>query len=286
MDEVIYKYLTKNTEITDLLAKYADTPAIFNREAPAAIDEDWNDGQTQYPRIIFGLDMQDDPEREISGTLTLDVYITPDVFLENIEPIVHKALDQKFFADAENTIAVNWRTNTPFTTPESGDQIAGVTMVFDVVALPVQHLNYPCPVTAVDSFVKKLFPDYIVIGQDNLPEVFEATDEKPVLYVRLRNLSDSSRPNTYFTQWYDATLMVHIIAPDLTTRSTIAKMLLEAIAIRRQRITMPDDSPMMVNRTDTQMGADQLKTGQITITGTYGILTQFGGTPLKNIIVR
>ena len=92
MDEVIYKYLTKNTEITDLLAKYADTPAIFNREAPAAIDENWNDGQTQYPRIIFGLDMQDDPEREISGTLTLDVYITPDVFLENIEPIVHKAV--------------------------------------------------------------------------------------------------------------------------------------------------------------------------------------------------
>lgn len=211
------------------------------------------------------------------------MYFSTDIFLEDIEPIVRGVLDQKFFSDAENTIAVNWRSNNPFVTPESGDQIAGATMVFDVVAFPDQHLTFPCPVTALDTMVKGIFPDYIVIGTDELKPVFEATDEVPVLYVRLRDLKASTRPDTYFVQWYDATMMVHVIAPDINAREKVAKLLLEALGVRRQRITMPDGSPMMISQIIEQMGADQLKTGQITITGTYGILTKFSGTPLNNI---
>lgn len=282
MDEVIYEHLKEQHGLINILTSYADEPAIFNREAPAAEDEEWADG-AQYPRIIFGLDMQEDPERKISGTLTLDVYISTDVFIEDIEPKVRSALDQKFFSDTENTIAVNWRSNNPFTTPEAGDQIAGVTMVFDVVALPDQHLTFPCPVTALDMFVKEVFPDFIVIGMDDLPSVFEATDSIPVLYVRLRELKSSTRPNTYFTQWYDATMMVHVIAPDITVREKLAKILIETLGRRRERITMPDGAPMMISQVIEQMGADQLKTGQITMTGTYGLLTQFVSTPLNHI---
>ena len=282
MDEVIYEHLIEQPDLMDILTSYDERPAVFNREAPAAEDEEWADG-AQYPRIIFGLDMQEDPERKISGTLTLDVYFSTEVFLEDIEPMVRRTLDQKFFSDTDNTIAVNWRSNNPFVTPESGDQIAGVTMVFDVVALPGQHLTFPCPVTALDEFVKEIFPKFTVIGMDRLPHVFEATDSIPVLYVRLRELKSSTRPNTYFTQWYDATMVVHVIAPDITAREKVAKILIEALGRRRERIKMPDGSPMMISQVVEQMGADQLKTGQITMTGTYGLLTKFSGTPLKSI---
>lgn len=282
MDEVIYEHLISQAELADVLTSWDGEPAIFNREAPLAEDENWASG-AQYPRIIFGLDMQEDPERKISGTLTLDVHFSTEVFLEDIEPIVRRTLDQKFFSDTENTIAVNWRSNNPFVTPESGDQIAGVTMVFDVVAFPDQHLTFPCPVTAVDTFVKDLFKKFIVIGTDELPHVFEATDSVPVLYVRLKELKSSTRPNTYFTQWYDATMVVHVIAPDITKREKVAKILIEALGRRRERITMPDGAPMMISQVIEQMGSDQLKTGQITMIGTYGILTRFCRKPLNNI---
>ena len=284
MDEVIYEYLTEQQDLRDILTSWNERPAVFNREAPAAEDDYWVNG-AQYPRIIFGLDMQEDPERKISGTLTLDVYISTEIFLEDIEPIVRNLLDQKFFSDTENTIAVNWRSNNPFYTPDKGDQIAGMTMVFDVVALPDQHLTFPCPVTALDTFIKSVFPDYIVIGTDELPSVFEATDSIPVLYVRLRELKTSTRPSTYFTQWYDATMMVHVIAPDITVREKVSKILIETLGVHRERITMPDGAPMMISQVVEQMGADQLKTGQISMTGTYGLLTKFDGTPLKNITI-
>ena len=284
MDEVIYEYLTEQQDLRDILTSWDERPAVFNREAPAAEDGYWANG-AQSPRIIFGLDMQEDPERKISGTLTLDVYISTEIFLEDIEPIVRNLLDQKFFSDTENTIAVNWRSNNPFYTPDKGDQIAGMTMVFDVVALPDQHLTFPCPVTALDTFIKSVFPDYIVIGTDELPSVFEATDSTPVLYVRLRELKTSTRPSTYFTQWYDATMMVHVIAPDITVREKVSKILIETLGVHRERITMPDGAPMMISLVVEQMGADQLKTGQISMTGTYGLLTKFDGTPLKNITI-
>lgn len=273
MEEIIYQYLLSQQNIAEKLVTYNDVPAIFNREAPAATDEAWEAGK-QYPRIIFGLDMQDDPERKTSGTLIMDVYISNDLFLEDIIPLVINAVSGCFFSDSTDTIAVMWRQTDPFATPEDGSQIAGATITFDVVAFPSQHLSYPCPVTAVDTYLKALFPTYNILGIATPSGTFRATDNVPVLYARLQQINPGTYPGNYHCTWYNPLIIVHIMAPSVTVRETILKKLIEHI---RQdiRIMMPDNAPMMVQRVTVQAGADQLKVGQLTIEGTYGILRQY-----------
>lgn len=285
MEEIIYNYLVSNESITEKLTRYQDIPAVFNREAPAATNSEWKAGQ-QYPRIIFGLDMQEDPERKTSGTLIMDVYISNDIFLEDIIPAVADAVSGRFFSDEKDTIAVMWRQNEPFSTAEDGSEISGSTITFDVVSFPAQHLSFPCPVTAVDTYLKNLFPDYVVMGEDHISGVFQATDESPVLYTRLQQINPGTYPGTYHCTWYNPVMVVHVIAPSITVRECVLKQIIENMQ-RDIRIMMPDKAPMMLQRVAVTMGADQLKIGQLVIEGTYGILREYPEIdPIKNINIE
>lgn len=285
MEEIIYNYLISQTNITDKLTTYHGIPAIFNREAPAATDPGWKPGQ-QYPRIIYGLDMQDDPERKTSGTLIMDVYISNEIFLEDIVPAVVDSVTERFFSDDTNTIAVMWRQNEPFSTADDGSEINGSTITFDVVSFPSQHLSFPCPVTAVDIYLKKLFPDYIILGSDSPSGMFQATDEKPVLYTRLQQINQGTYPGTYHVTWYNPVMVIHVIAPSITVRETILKQIIEHMQ-RDIRIMMPDKAPMMLQRVAVTTGADQLKIGQLVVEGTYGILREYPDIEtIKNVTIE
>lgn len=278
MEEIIYQYLLSQQNIAEKLITYDEKPAIFHREAPASTDEAWQQGN-QYPRIIFGLDMQEDPERKTSGSLIMDVYISDDVFLEDIIPLVKGAVSGCFFSDSTDTIAVMWRQTDPFGTPEDGSQIAGATIIFDVVAFPPQHLSYPCPITAVDTYLKKLFPDFKILGIDTPSGTFRATDDIPVLYTRLQQINPGTYPGTYHVTWYNPVMIVHVIAPSVAVRETILKQIIEHIQ-QDIRIMMPDKAPMMIQRIMVTAGADQLKIGQLLIEGTYGILREYPDTEM------
>lgn len=285
MEKIIYQYLSKQESITQMLTTYQGIPAVFNREAPAATDGNWKAGQ-QYPRIVFGLDMQEDPERKTSGKLIMDVYISNDVRLEDILPAVTDAVNGCFFSNERDTIAVMWQQNEPFSTAEDGSEISGATMTFDVVSFPDQHLSFPCPVTAVDTYLKSLFPDYIILGNDSPSGMFRATDEKPVLYTRLQQINPGSFPSTYHVTWYNPVMVVHVISPSLTVRETVLKQIIEQMQ-KDIRIKMPDKAPMRLQRVAVTMGADQLKVGQLAIEGTYGLLrTYLEVEPINNINIQ
>lgn len=285
MEETIFQYLISQQNITEKLTAYNDAPAIFNREAPASTDEAWKPGQ-QYPRIIFGLDMQEDPERKTSGTLVMDVYKSNDVFLEDIVPVVTEAISGCFFSKEKDTIAVMWRQSEPFSTAEDGSEISGATITFDVVAFPSQHLSFPCPVTAVDAYLKKMFPEYIVMGEDSPSGMFRASDEKPVLYTRLQQINPGTYPGNYHVTWYNPIMVIHVIAPSVTIRETVLKFIIERMR-RDIRIMMPDKAPMMLQRVTATMGADQLKVGQLIVEGTYGILREYAeGTMIDNLNIN
>lgn len=285
MEEIIFQYLISQKDITEKLTSFEDAPAIFNREAPAAADSGWKPGQ-QYPRIIFGLDMQEDPERKTSGTLIMDVYISHEIMLEDIIPGVVSAVSGRFFSDEENTIAVLWRQNEPFSTAEDGSEINGSTITFDVVSFPSQHLSFPCPITAVDTYLKGIFPDYVVLGVDNPTGVFQATDEKPVLYTRLQQINPGTYPGNYHCTWYNPVMVIHVIAPSVTVRETVLKQIIERMQ-RDIRIKMPDKAPMMLQRVAVTTGADQLKVGQLVVEGSYGILREYpDAEPLNNLTVQ
>lgn len=285
MESVIFQYLIEQKNITDKLTTYQERPAIFNREAPAAVDENWKPGQ-QYPRIIFGLNMQEDPERKTSGTLIMDVYISNDVFLEDIVPVVVDSVSGCFFSKEKDTIAVLWRQSEPFSTAEDGSEINGSTITFDVVAFPSQHLSFPCPVTAVDTYLKDLFPDYCILGNDSPSGTFRATDERPVLYTRLQQYSPASNPGNYHCTWYNPVMVIHVIAPSVTVREIILKTIIEHMQ-QDTRIKMPDKAPMRLLRLSFTAGADQLKAGQLSVEGTYGILRKYPDAELiKNATIN
>ena len=91
-------------------------------------------------------------------------------------------------------------------------------------------------------------------------------------------------PDTYQTIWRTATIKGHIfsetpeiaasVARDLTVRLYAAKRLLQ-----------DGEAPIMVNRRNTtDYGADPLRTGQVTVEGTFGIIvTRGSGDTIQNI---
>ena len=69
MKEIIFKYL-KSLNINGL-SVFKNGPAIFLDQAPDDSDSRWNG--SQYGRIIYGLNLKDDSERKVSGTMEIAI---------------------------------------------------------------------------------------------------------------------------------------------------------------------------------------------------------------------
>lgn len=283
MEEIIYKHLCSQFN-NGILAQYADTPAVFNTQAPDDMDESWNDAQ--YPRVIFDLNMQSDSERKISGQLMVDVMCeneTSSVQPETLESIAKAAVDGCFFSNAELTISAQWNRSDAFT--QNDDKVTGITLTFDVLAYPIQETEEPDPVLAVNLWLKTLYQNAYVIGKDTLPEVWIPTVETPAIYCRLSNLSESSRmKSTAAVTWIGATMNINIMSPSEKVRSIMIKHSIQILE-NATRLILNDGSPMLIDNITGNMAADPLREGQIQIKATYGVLNTYTGTPLQRAYV-
>lgn len=286
MEEIIYRYLCglfHNEE--PILAQYRDSPAVFNTKAPDDMDSEWSD--SQYPRVIFQLDMQANPERKISGQLYIDVMCENEmesVQPEELEATVKAAVDGCFFSNEELTISAQWNRSDAFS--EKDSKLAGITLTFDVMAYPLQETEGLDPVKAVNIWLKTLYQDAYVIGRDTLPETWKPTNETPALYCRLSNLGESSRmKSTSAVTWIGADMKVNVMAPGEQIRSTICKQSIQ-ILINAYKLILDDGSPMLIDRVTENLAADPLREGQIQIKATYGVLNAYTGTPLQHTYVR
>lgn len=146
------------------------------------------------------------------------------------------------------------------------------------------------PVALVNSETKKLLPESKIIAVDSLDDAWAPTDENPAVYWRLSDVRSDpvmSKYDNWAVSWLQATLQGHAFAPTQTCRNGLVKTLGEALC-QGQRIIFPDGSPFCISSMRIDIGADPLKSGQITITGSYGVLQaqMGGGTPLKSIGIR
>lgn len=284
MEATISRYLLKKMGTDGLLARYMNRPAVFDTVAPDDTDTNWE--KAQYPRCIFQLDMQADPERKISGRLFVDVMCEnkkKSALPEELEAIVKAAVDGCFFSTPDLTISAQWKSSDIFS--EKDNKLSGITLSFDVLAYPVQETESPDPVLTVNLWLKTLFPKAYVIGRDKLPETWKPTDDSPALYCRLFSLGDSSRMNsTAAVTWLDTDMRVNVMAPSEKVRSTICKSSIQ-ILTNATRLMLDDGSPMLINTVHGNMGADPLREGQIQIKTTYGVLNTYQGTPLDHIFV-
>lgn len=284
MEVIIYNYLKKVfTENEELLTKYMDKPAIFNTKAPDDMDEGWND-ESQYPRCIFELNMQADAERKISGRLFVDVMCENEntsVQPETLAEAVKQAVDGCFFSKPELTISAQWNRSDNF--GEKDKKLSGITLIFDIMAYPIQETESPDPVKAVNLWLKTLYQKAYVIGRDTLPETWKPTDESPAIYCRISNLGESTRmKSTAAVTWIGADMRVNVMAPSEQVRSTIIKNSVQ-ILINATRLILDDNSPMLIDNVTGNPAANPLREGQIQIKATYGVLNTYTGTPIKSI---
>lgn len=286
MEELIYQYLCSCEELSRDLTTWADTPAIFQTKAPDDTDESWGDG-SQYPRLIFDLNMQSDAERKISGQLMIDVMCEDEaesIQVEDIEATVKGVIDGCFFSNSDLTISAQWSSSNPF--EQGDDDVIGTTLVFDVLAYPKQTTTDPDPIAATNLWIKTLYQDANVIGKDELPTTWKPTDESPAIYCSLFRLAESPRlKSTYSVDWIGAELHIYVMAPSESVRATISKQIIQ-ILTHATRIMLNDGSPMLIDKVTDNLSADPLRTGQIVVNATYGVLTEKTGIKLQHTYTR
>ena len=282
MEEIIYQYLCECEELVAYLTKWSDTPAVFQTKAPDDTDDSWNDG-TQYPRLIFDLNMQSDAERKISGQLMVDVMcedVSESIQVEDIETVVKELVDGCFFSNSDLTISAQWNSSNPF--EQGDDDVIGTTLVFDVLAYPKQTTTAPDPIAATNLWLKTLYQDANVIGRDTLPTTWKPTDESPAIYCSLFRLGESPRlKSTYSVDWIGAELHINVMAPSESMRATISKQVVQILS-HATRIMLNDGSPMLIDKVTSNLAADPLRTGQIVVNATYGVLTEKSGIKLQH----
>ena len=161
-----------------------------------------------------------------------------------------------------------WARTDAFTLGETGATI-GNEIRFDILEYPSQETSDPDPVMAVNKYVKELYPECLVIGYDQMDEITEATVERPVIYCRLESMDKSEETNT--VAWMDGRIAVHILCPESEKRMKMAAAIANRMSLDGE-IIMLDKSPMFIKRLQANYKSDYLKSGQIFVTGHYGLL--------------
>ena len=272
IEEALYNHLKTQTGLAQYLATYNGELAIFNQEAPADTDELWGNGP-QYSRVVFAVDLQGDPERLMGGTLAVDISCKEsDQAPEEIEPIIRALIHGYFFSSGTFTVAAQWKNSSYFTEPTQ--EVTGCTISFELLGFPVLTTFNPDVIERINQWTSEKFTQLHVINHDVLPETaWKPTGTASAVYWRLvQDAPANWIPDTFQTIWRTATIKCHIFSEDNATAAAVARNI--AIQLYTdKRLIKSGETPIMVNTQNTQdYGADPLRTGQLQVAATYGII--------------
>jgi len=308
IDQSIYEHLVTCPELTGRLTRYADKPAVFNQQAPSDTDPLWDDGP-QYTRVIFALDAQNDPTRTLGVSLLIDVQCqagrdSPEV----LESLVRHRINGCFFSsqtdqtsadDSEDStggttdcatdiMAAQWTDSQYFTEPT--ERVNGVTLRFTLLAFPLLTTHEPDVIARLNEWTAARFPALLVIHQSTLPPVWKpgtsiSSPARSAIYWRVDSLKPAGWiPDTHQTAWRTALLRGHLFAVDVTTAADCAHAILYQLS-RDKRLIRAGEGPILVSQNNrVDVGADALRTGQISVEATFGeIVRQVPFRPLRSI---
>lgn len=277
IEQALYQHLQAQESLQPFMATYKNKMAIFNQEAPADKDGGWGRG-SQYGRVVFAVDLQGDPERTMGGMLAVDILCEEDKqFPEDIEPVIRSLIHGYFFSNGTFTVAAQWTNSSYFTEPTN--HVTGCTVTFSLLGFPKITTSSVDTVERLNEWCASI-PHVHVINYQPLPAPAwkPSEDESAVYWRRVQVAPAGWIPDTFQTIWRTATIRGHIfsespakasdLADDITIRLYTAKRLLKA-----------GDAPIMVNRKNTiDNGADPLRTGQVSVEATYGVIVHFENT--------
>lgn len=272
LEQLIYKRFSGSQELTGYLASFAGGPAVFSTRSPEADHEGWS-GNTQYPQIVYNLDMQANEERKSVGTLvvTLICQNTMEILPEAVEAEVKKCLrDVLLKPEGGSPYAFAWAGTDGYSIDgkENGG-IIGSKMRFDMFEYPDQETTDPDPVVAVNRYIKELDLDCLVIGLDRIDDITEISKEVPVVYCRNVTMDKGTETNTVV--WMDSGIAVHVLCPDNEIRIKIEAAIANQLSLAGE-ISMLDQSPVSIKQLQVNYRSDHLKDGQILVTLHYGLL--------------
>ena len=282
IEDVIRKLISETPNIARCLAQYKFVPAVFYQTPPVDIDPEW--GEEQYPRIDYNVEWSYNAERKTAGIMTLDLWCLNESAIapEDLGKVISTELSEVFVADETGIFCIVWNRTDSFVAEGNEPQTVGVTVSFDVLEFPLNIPSETDPIVSCNQWAKALFPTAIVIGIDEMQPIMRPSNDTPVLYFRTASMTDAGR-TTYAVAWMNATIVGHVIAPTPEARYTLLKRMSEELAINGE-ILMNDNSPMMINKVSYTTSANPLINGQLTVSGTYGVLRQHQEyTPLTNI---
>lgn len=278
IENLIYKALIADSKITDMLSVYSKEPAIFYQQCPNDMDEKW-DNHLVFPRIIYSIDWQANSERKTAGYMTLDIECLNNsrYFPEDIGQMVLNCISDLFMTDDSGTYAVVWSRTDGFENDgiyggknSNEPKVIGVTMIFDILAFPVQETFSPDPVLGLNNFIKKHIPDSVVIGHDSLDEFWKPTNEKIALYCRLTGEETAGRQQFSHTN-ICPTISIHLFATHPTIKQIYLRFLNRLLSLS-QEVILDDNSPMFIKEVSYDMSIEPLYDGQMKVLAEYGVL--------------
>lgn len=269
---MLYQRLTSSDELSMLLANYGGSPAIFYQRPPTADDTEW--GDRQYPRIDYIVDMQENPSRNTSGILTVNVWCDTEYGAEpeDIEPKLRELLHATFVQADDYPYCFAWVRSDSFEVKTQADEnvrTIGVTVIFDIMAFPCQYTMYPDPIKAMNLWTKGVLPDATVIGEDEIDGWLSPTREKPVIYW---HLTAQSVHQKHFTHtWLNISIEGFVFAKSASDRLYNIARINTAHALAGH-IPMEDTSPLFLRDFSIKPHMNYLSQGQIQANGRFGIL--------------
>ena len=276
LNELIREMLISDDDLKKDLTKFYDEPAVFYQTAPGDTQKGWKKG-SQYPRIVFYIDMLADAERKRAGTATVEIFCDDavDVTPEEIESCVKKCfMDQLFIPDKCSAYALAWARTDPFAAKNDNEReprVYGSEIRFDIIEYMNQETTDPDPVMAMNRYIAETVDEAIVLWWDKISKTsIRPSAEHPVFYCRMNTINNAGE-DTYTVAWMDASIAIHVLCPDSVMRKKWTAQILNKLSMDGE-VEMLDYSPMTVTQIQLNSNLDYLKTGQLTVSVHYGLL--------------
>lgn len=286
IEELIYKQLTNNSNISDVLTSYNNSPAVFMAQAPQDNDEKW--ATSQYPRAVFSVNAQYSPDRKSSGTLTIDVLCIENQSIapEDITGLFVNSLNGVFFTSDDGDVkSALWKRTDPFEVHSGNNnpRVIGATMEFDLLSFPCRETINPDPVMGLSAFIKSQY-SMILIGRDEIPSIFKPSKEQPAIYIRPLS-NTAAQKNSHAVAWMNSKIACHVFAGDYQQQEMLLRSIVNCLSVYGE-FRLLDNSPYLINQLALDSTANPLTSGQLTINGTFGVLRPIEyEDPMKNIMV-
>jgi hypothetical protein len=262
LETLLATYLKSDNYLQQNLAVYNGEPAITGLFAPKDTSPLWE--TDQYPRLVFVVDRNQNPERGVTGILTVYIH-AKDGLDADIAERLKGLLSGAVFAADEEVVATYWR-GSDRTPPAAAMPYSETVADFDLAGFPNERTNeeefFVDIISSFEKWSRNQFPHLEVA-----PETYVPTNERPALFWRLTGRT----PTEYLGLWteYSIGVVGHILAPGHNARVAWTRRIARRMNSERA-IELSDTSDVRIENASEDYTAGPLTAGQITVIGLYG----------------